>query len=559
MSVRQVGCAMEPTNERTFRTPLRGVAVLHDPRLNKGTAFTDAERDALGLRGLLPPRILTIEEQLERVRRNVRLKPTDLDRYIFLVGLQDRNETLFYRLITDSIVEMMPLIYTPTVGEACRRFGHIFRRPRGLYITARDRGRIRRVLDNWPDRDIAVIVATDGERILGLGDLGAYGMGIPIGKLALYTACAGIDPARCLPVVLDVGTDNDELLHDPLYTGLTQRRLRGEPYDALIDEFVQAVQDAFPRALLQWEDFATDNAVGLLAHYRDRICTFNDDIQGTAAVTVAALMGATRISGVPLREQVVLFYGAGASATGVADLIVAALIRAGVPAAEAMRHCWLFDRHGLVTRERTDLSAHKRPYAHEHPPAADVVDAIERLRPTVLIGLSTRAQSFTEPVIRAMAAHHARPVIFALSNPTANAECTAEQAYRFSDGRAVFASGSPFDGVEVDGRRIVPRQANNAYVFPGVGLGVVVSGARHVTNTMFLAAADALAASVSDIDLARGSVLPPLEQIRDASARVATEVARIAMIEGLATVELPDDPVSAVTAAMYVPEYRSYD
>jgi malate dehydrogenase (oxaloacetate-decarboxylating)(NADP+) len=536
----------------------RGIALLHDPRLNKGTAFTREERAVLGLEGLLPPRVFTMQEQLERVHRNVRQKPHDLDRYIFLVGLQDRNETLFYRLVTENIVEMMPLLYTPTVGEACRVFGHIFRRSRGLYISALNRGRIRDVLANWPDDDIRVIVATDGERILGLGDLGAYGMGIPIGKLALYTACAGIHPAQCLPVMLDVGTDNDTLLRDPFYTGIRERRLRGAAYDELIDEFVAAVQDRYPGAMLQWEDFATDNAFGLLSRYRNRICTFNDDIQGTAAVTLAALMGATRISRVPLREQRVLFYGAGASATGVADLIVAAMQRQGLSLLEARGRCWLFDRKGLVTSGRGELAVHKQPYGHDYTPIADFLAVIKAIRPTALIGLSTQAQAFSAEVLHAMAEIQDRPVIFALSNPTANAECTAEQAYRGTQGRAVFASGSPFGEVELDGRRHVPRQANNAYVFPGIGLGVVVSEARRVTDTMFLAAADALATEVTDLEIAQGSVLPALERIRRSSARVATEVARIARAEGLNERDLPEDIEGAVSEAMYRPEYRSY-
>jgi malate dehydrogenase (oxaloacetate-decarboxylating)(NADP+) len=499
-----------------------------------------------------------MEEQLERVQRNVRLKASDLERYIFLVGLQDRNETLFYRLIIDNIVEMMPLIYTPTVGEACRRFGHIFRRPRGLYVSAHDRGHIADLLRNWPDPKVKVIVATDGERILGLGDLGAYGMGIPIGKLALYTACAGIHPAQCLPVMLDVGTNNELLLQDPLYTGIVQRRLRGAEYTALIEEFVCAVQNAFPEALLQWEDFATDNAMEVLARYKDRICTFNDDIQGTAAVTLAALTSATRITGISLREQTVLFYGAGASATGVADLIVAAMRRHGLDDAEARRHCWLFDRKGLVTRTREDLAGHKRPYAHDHETITELVSTIHSIRPTALIGLSTHAEAFSEIVIRSLAAVQARPIIFALSNPTTNAECTADQAYRWSDGRAVFASGSPSSEICVNGRLHVPSQANNSYVFPGVGLGVVVSGARRVTDAMFLAAADALADNVSDEDLARGSVLPPLGQIREACVRVAADVARMATTEGLAEWPAAADPTATVRAAMYRPEYLRY-
>jgi malate dehydrogenase (oxaloacetate-decarboxylating)(NADP+) len=539
------------------RTP-RGTAILHEPRLNKGTAFTDAEREALGLRGLLPPRVLSMDEQLERVRRNLYAKSNDLEKYIFLVGLQDRNETLFYRLILEDLTALLPIIYTPTVGEACRTFGHIFRRPRGLYISRNDRTRVREVLRNWPESDIRVIVVTDGERILGLGDLGAQGMGIPIGKLALYTACAGLHPARCLPITLDVGTDNESLLADPLYTGIAERRLRGEAYDAVIDEFVQAVQEIYPRALLQWEDFATENALGLLARYRDRICTFNDDVQGTAAVTLAALLGATRVTGTSLGEQKLLFFGAGASATGVADLIVAAMRRLGLSEADARGRIWFYDSKGLVTRARDRLDAHKRVYAHEHEPITDLREAIDAIRPTGLIGLSTRGGAFTEPVLRTLATVNERPIVFALSNPTANAECTAEQAIVWTEGAAVFASGSPFAAVDHGGRRHVPSQANNAYVFPGVGLGVVVSEAKRVTDGMFLAAADALARALGDDDLAQGSVLPPFHRIRELSVAVAAAVAVVAREAGLATATLPDDPTDAVRGNMYHAEYPQY-
>lgn len=544
--------------ERRRGLPRRGIALLQDPHWNKGTAFTDAERDALGLRGLLPPRILDIDEQLERVLRNVREKATDLERYIYLVGLQDRNETLFYKLVSEHLVELMPVIYTPTVGEACLRFGHIFRRARGLYISMQDRGRVSSVLQNWPEREIDVIVVTDGERILGLGDLGAQGMGIPIGKLALYTACAGVHPHRCLPVVLDTGTDNETLLHDPLYPGMQEHRVRGSEYDELVEEFVTAVMEVFPEALLQWEDFATDNALGLLAKYRDRLCTFNDDIQGTAAVTVAALLGATRVTGQPLAEQKFLFLGAGASATGVADLIVEAMRRAGLERDEARDRIWFFDSRALVTADRRDLQEHKRKYAHAHAPIDDLAEAVDTLKPTAIIGLSTKGGAFNERVLRTMAAHVERPIVFALSNPTSRAECTAEEAYAYTDGRAVFASGSPFPIVELNGRLFEPRQANNAYIFPGVGLGVTLSQASAVTDGMFLAAADALAEFVADEDLERGAVLPRLDGIRLVSARVAEAVIRESLEAGLARRIVPDDLRSYVEGAMYQPEYRRY-
>ncbi len=538
--------------------PKHGLDLLHDPRLNKGTAFTKPERDALRLRGLLPPRMLTIEQQLERIMENFHSQASDLDRYIYMVALQDRNETLFYRAVLDHLPEMMPVIYTPTVGEACRRFGHIFRRPRGLYISAEDRGRMVEVLRNWPERDVRVIVVTDGERILGLGDLGAYGMGIPIGKLALYTACGGIHPAHCLPVMLDVGTENPELLRDPLYTGLLQRRIRGTDYDAFLEEFVTAVRTVFPAALIQFEDFATEHAIGLLARYREQACVFNDDIQGTAAVTLAALLVSGRISGRRLGEERLLFFGAGASATGIADLITAALRQEGLGETEARARIWLFDTQGLVVAERTRLPGFKRAYAHEHAPIGSLEEAIRVLRPTALIGLSGQPQVFTQPVLRSLAEVTPRPVVFALSNPTARAECAAEQAYRWTDGRAIFSSGSPFDPVELGGLRFVPSQTNNAYVFPGLGLALTATAARRVTDSMLLAAARALAAGAEKVLLRDGTLFPPLSRIREVSLRIAMAVARVAAVEGLATRALPGDAEDWLKGAMYQPVYPGY-
>jgi len=508
---------------------LRGVSLIHDPRWNKGTAFTQAERDALGLQGLLPPRVLTMEEQLLRVRHNFDAKTSAIEKYIFLVSLQDRNETLFYRLVVDNLIEMLPIIYTPTVGEACRKFGHIFRRPRGLYLSVRDRGRVREVLRNWPDRDVAVIVATDGERILGLGDLGAHGMGIPIGKLAIYTACAGVPPFRCLPVMLDVGTDTTTLRDDPLYTGLRQPRVRGAEYDGLIEEFVMAVRDLFPGALLQWEDFATDNAIRLLERYQDRICSFNDDIQGTAAVVLSALLSACRVKGEKLGDQRLLFLGAGASATGVANLIASAMRRDGLGESEARARIWFFDSRGLVQSGRGDLAAHKRPYAHDHQPVDQFLEAVESLRPTGIIGLSTQGGAFDDRILEAMTRQNERPIVFALSNPTSSSECTGEAAYRVSRGTALFASGSPFPPTTVDGRVLIPGQANNAYIFPGLGLGIVLSGASRVSEGMFHVAARLVADSVAAEELARGTLLPALEGIRELSIQVAA-AARFAVM-----------------------------
>ncbi|HEY7683254.1 MAG TPA: NAD-dependent malic enzyme [Gemmatimonadales bacterium] len=531
---------------------------LHDPRLNKGTAFTEAERNGLGLRGLLPPRVTTQAEQEARVLENFRDKSSPLEQYVYLISLMDRNEHLFYRTVMQHVEEMMPIIYTPTVGEACLRFGHIFRQPRGLYITAADRGRVERVLKNWPEPNVEMIVVTDGERILGLGDLGANGMGIPIGKLSLYTACAGVDPSLCLPVAIDVGTGREQLRSDPLYLGLPQERLRGSAYDELLEEFVMAVQAVFPGAVIQFEDFATENALRLLARYRDRVCCFNDDIQGTAAVTLAGLLSATRITGHPITAQRVVFLGAGSAATGIADLIVSALVREGLPESEARRHCWFVDRAGLVIRGRTDLAGHKLRYAHEQPPAGDLLAAVESLQPTAIVGVSATPSAFTESVVRAMTRINPRPIIFPLSNPTSRSECTAEEAYRWSDGGAVFASGSPFEPVTWKGKRFVPGQGNNAYIFPGIGLGVIVAKARRVTDTMFYAAARTLAGEVEEASLAQGSLFPPMREIRRVSAAIAIRVAEVAYEEGLAQAPRPEDLGAEVHRRMYDAAYPSY-
>lgn len=542
----------------TPKKVINGVDLLHDPKLNKGTAFTEEERDKLALRGLLPPRIFTGEEQSKRILENFHNKTDDLEKYIYMVALQDRNETLFYRTVIDNIEEIMPIIYTPVVGKACQLFGHIWRRPRGLYLTLNDKGRIAEVLRNWPMKKVGIIVVTDGERILGLGDLGANGMGIPIGKLALYTACAGVHPSLCLPITIDVGTNNEELLNDPLYIGLLQTRLRGEVYDELIDEFIWAVQDVFPGALIQFEDFSNQNAFRLLRKYQDQVCTFNDDIQGTASVTLAGIYSAIRITGQKLTDQKILFQGAGEAGVGIANLIVSALEAEGMSHDEAKRKCWLVDSKGLVVKSRDNLQDHKLTYAHDHKRVSSLISAMETLKPTILIGVSGQPQTFTQPIVEAMGKINEQPVIFALSNPTSKAECTAEQAYSWTNGRAIFASGSPFDPVTLNGKTYVPGQGNNAYVFPGVGLGIIESGARHVTNEMFFAAAKALAKEVSEDDLAKGSVYPPLPQIRDVSAVIASVVAEVAYERGLATVERPDDLLDYMKSRQYQPDYESY-
>ncbi len=536
----------------------RGVDILHDPLINKGTAFTDAERDQLGLRGLVPPRIHKQSEQVERVLQSFRRKPNDLEKYIYLIALQERNETLFYRVLNDHLSEMMPIIYTPTVGLACQRWGHIFRRSRGLYITAGDRGRIAKILRNWPHADVRMIVVTDGERILGLGDLGANGMGIPVGKLSLYTACAGIHPAQGLPIMLDVGTNTESLLADPLYIGTPVKRLRGPLYDEFIDEFVSAVQQQFPQACLQFEDFGNANAFRLLHRYQDRICTFNDDIQGTAGVTLSGLCTASRLTGVKLKDMRILFYGAGEAGIGIGDLIVEALKVEGVPEDVARRQCWFVDSQGLVVRSRTDLVEHKLRFAHDHAPIAELQAVIDDLKPHALVGVSGITAAFTEPVVKAMAKLNPRPIIFALSNPTSQSECTAEQAYTWSDCRAIFASGSPFAPVTSAGKTYVSGQGNNSYIFPGVGLGVIASQSSRVTNEMFFVAAKALTSLVTEEDLAMGRVYPDLTRIREVSFAIALAVAEVAFDRGYAHHMRPVNMADLIRAHIYHPVYEDY-
>ena len=535
-----------------------GIALLGDPTLNKGSAFTLEEREALGLTGLLPPRVHTLDEQVQRILENLRKQSTDIERYVYLIALQDRNKTLFYRVLLDNIEELMPIVYTPTVGQACLQFGHIFRRPRGIYITARDKGRVAELLGNWPYNDIRVIVVTDGERILGLGDLGADGMGIPVGKLALYTVCAGIHPSLSLPVTLDMGTDNARLLNDPLYIGLQHPRIRGELYDEMIEEFILAVQQVFPGALIQFEDFANRNAFRLLQQYRDQVCCFNDDIQGTASVTVAGLFSALRITGGSLRDQRFLFLGAGEAGLGTGELLVAAMIDDGLSPEEARRCCWFFDSKGLVVKERTDLSGHKCLYAHDHPQLTDFHEAVQRLRPQAIIGVSGQPKRFTPEILETMACINERPIVFSLSNPTSKSECTAEEAYTWTEGRAIFASGSPFDPVVAHGRKLYPSQGNNVYIFPGVGMGVVASGAVRVTAEMFLAAARVVAKEVSESDLQYGRVYPPLPRIREVSLAVAVAVAELAYDQGVATRPRPDEMQEYISSLMFEPVYQNY-
>jgi malate dehydrogenase (oxaloacetate-decarboxylating)(NADP+) len=531
-----------------------GMALLRDPLLNKGTAFTEAERDALGLRGLLPAHVLSMDEQVARVMTNLRGLPSDLEKYIALNSLHDRNEALFFRVVCDNIDEIQPIIYTPTVGLACQRFGLIFQRPRGMFISANDRGRIAELLANWP-YPAKLIVVTDGERILGLGDLGAHGMGIPVGKLSLYSACAGIRPEYCLPVMLDVGTNNEDLLNDRYYIGLRQKRLSGAAYDELVDEFIIAAREAFPGVLIQFEDFANHSAFRLLHKYRNQINVFNDDIQGTAAVALAGLFSALRVNGGKLADQRVLFLGAGEAATGIADLVVSAMMAEGLSEAAALRRTWLVDSRGLVVKNRAGLTDHKLRYAHDHAPVGDFLTAIQTLKPTAIIGVAAVGGAFTPEVLKTMAELNDRPIVFALSNPTSKAECSAEEAYRHTSGRALFACGSPYDPVRLDGKTFVPRQGNNSYIFPGVGLGAIASESRLVTDEMFMAAAHTLAYLVNQDDIEQGSLYPALPRIREVSTHIAVAVAEVAYKRGLATASAPNDLMAFIESQMYDPRY----
>ncbi len=533
----------------------RGVKLLHDPLRNKGTAFTEEERDRLGLRGLLPPKVCTQDEQVLRVLDNLQRKSTDLERYIYLIALQDRNETLFYRLVTDHLQKIMPLVYTPTVGRACQLYGHILRRPRGLFLSVRDRGRMSQVMANWPHRDVQIIVVTDGERILGLGDLGANGMGIAVGKLTLYTACAGIHPARCLPIMLDVGTNNDELLKDPLYIGLNQKRLRGADYDELLAEFFEAASTRFPRAIIQLEDFANVNAFRLLAEYRDRVRLFDDDIQGTASVTLAGLYSAQRITQTKLTDQRLLFLGAGEAGIGIGHLIVNAMQSEGLSEKEARQRCWFFDSKGLVVKQRENLAEYKKPFAHAHRSLTDFAEAISEHRPTAIIGVSGATGAFNQQILELMSEINHRPIIFALSNPTSKCECSASDAYKYTNGTAIFASGSPFDPVDYGGRTYVPGQGNNAYIFPGVGLGALASGATRITDEMFFAAAKSLASQVTQHDLELGRIYPSLANIREVSAQIAVAVAELAYDQALATEPRPANLLEHIKQMMFEPIY----
>ncbi|XP_057478447.1 NADP-dependent malic enzyme isoform X1 [Actinidia eriantha] len=539
-----------------------GYTLLRDPHHNKGLAFTEKERDAHYLRGLLPPSVSTQELQEKKLMHSLRQYDVPLHRYVAMMDLQERNERLFYKLLIDNVEELLPVVYTPTVGEACQKYGAIFRRPQGLFISLKEKGKILEVLKNWPEKSIQVIVVTDGERILGLGDLGCQGMGIPVGKLSLYTALGGVRPSACLPITIDVGTNNENLLNDEFYVGLRQKRATGQEYAELLDEFMLAVKQNYgEKILIQFEDFANHNAFELLEKYRKTHLVFNDDIQGTASVVLAGLISALKLVGGTLADHTFLFLGAGEAGTGIAELIALEISRkTNSPVEETRKKIWLVDSKGLVVSSRAESLQHfKKPWAHEHEPVKELLDAVKAIKPTVLIGTSGVGKTFTKDVVEAMASFNAKPLILALSNPTSQSECTAEEAYTWSEGHAIFASGSPFGPVEYDGKVFVPGQANNAYIFPGFGLGLIMSGTIRVHDDMLLAASEALAAQVTEENYAKGLIYPPFSNIRKISAQIAANVAAKAYELGLASrLPRPKDLVKFAESCMYSPIYRSY-
>jgi malate dehydrogenase (oxaloacetate-decarboxylating)(NADP+) len=536
----------------------RGMDLLHDPVLNKATAYTEAERQALGLVGLVPDVTESEDLQLRRVFRQLGHKTTDLDRYIYLVNLLDNDETLFYRSVMSDPARFLPIVYDPTIAEACLKYGHIYRRARGMYLSITHKGHVKEVLRNWPVKDVRVICVTDGGRILGLGDLGMNGTPIPIGKLQLYTACAGVTPHGLLPMYLDAGTNNQTNLNDPLYLGLRRPRPRTEELYAFVDEFVEAVQEVFPNCCIHFEDWTGSDAVQLLARYRDKVCCYNDDIQGTGSVTLAGLIAALKVTGGKIRDQRILFLGAGSAAIGLAGLIASGMVQEGLSLKDAQARISMFDVNGLLEPSRTDLFDFQKPYSHPHAPSREFVACIESIKPTAIIGVSTAGNTFTRPVIEAMSRLNVRPIIFALSNPTEHAECTPEEAYQWSKGKALYAAGVQFPPVSYGGQTFLPGQANNFYIFPAVGMAIYATQTKRVTDEMFIAAAHALADQVTPAELKQGLLFPPQSNILETEIKVASRVAQVVFEEGLAGVERPEDCEAFIRSHVYKPEHRSF-
>jgi malate dehydrogenase (oxaloacetate-decarboxylating)(NADP+) len=537
-------------------TNKRGIELLHDPSLNKSTAFTEAEKQALGIVGLVPDVTETEDLQLSRVMMQLGHRNTDLDRYIYLINLLDHNETLFYRTVMSDPARFLPIVYDPTIGEACLKFGHIYRQARGMYLSITRRGKVKEILKNWPQKDVRFICVTDAGRILGLGDLGANGAGIPIGKLQLYTACAGVPPQYLLPMYLDAGTNNEQYLRDPLYLGMRKTRPATADLYSFVDEFVEAVQEVFPKCCIHFEDWTGTDAVHLLQRYRDKYCVYNDDVQGTAGITLAGMINAAKLKGTKLKDEKYLFLGAGSAGIGLADLLCSALVGQGMTLEEAQSRVYMFDINGLLESTRKDLVDFQKPYAHQHAPTRDFVAAIESIKPTTIIGVSTIGGAFTQKVVESMARINDRPVILALSNPTEHAECTPEQAYTWSKGKAIYAAGVQFEPVHYNGQTFLPGQANNFYIFPAVGMAIFATQAKRVTDEMFIEAGQAVADQVPSDLLKQGLLYPLQSNILETEIQTAARVAKLVFDAGLARVERPADMVAFIREHVYKPEYK---
>ncbi|MEA3071051.1 MAG: hypothetical protein QOD29_2497 [Alphaproteobacteria bacterium] len=538
-------------------TNKHGTDLLEDSTLNKSTAYSETEKQALGIVGLVPDVTETLDLQLSRVMMQLGHKNTDFDRYIYLANLLDHDETLFYRTVMSDPARFLPIVYDPTIGEACLKFGHIYRQTRGMYLSITRRGRVKEILRNWPQKDVRFICVTDGGRILGLGDLGANGAGIPIGKLQLYTACAGVPPQYLLPMYLDAGTNNEQYLHDPLYLGMRKTRPPTAELFSFVDEFVEAVQEVFPKCCIHFEDWTGVDAVHLLQRYRDKYCVYNDDVQGTAGITLAGMINAVKLKGTKLKDEKYLFLGAGSAGIGLADLLCSALVAQGISLKEAQSRVYMFDVNGLLESSRKDLVDFQKPYAHSHAPTKDFVAAIESIKPTTIIGVSTIGGAFTQKVVESMSRITDRPVILALSNPTEHAECTAEQAYSWSKGKAIYAAGVQFAPVHYKGQTFLPGQANNFYIFPAVGMAIFATQAKRVTDEMFIEAGQAVADQVAPELLKQGLLYPLQSNILETEIQTAARVAKLVFDSGLARVERPADMVAFIRRHVYKPEYSA--